>query len=98
MKINENNLLTTILSVAILGLTTGRMEMLEYKCDGGVVAWNIDGTISNDKRKLEAALTLNRPVVLVTDREAHFMAACDLGCNWERLAKLPVLFQTTDLK
>lgn len=70
---------------------------IRYRCNGGVIAWNINGTISNDREKLKAALELDLPVTLVTDAEAKFMAACDLGHKWKELAELPVLFQTTDI-
>lgn len=61
-----------------------------------VVAWLIDGVISNNLQELKRAVDLNKHFELICDKRAKFMAACDLGQNWENLAKAPVIFNLKD--
>ena len=61
-----------------------------------IIAWLIDGIISNDRRALVMALKRNAPIDYICSKRAKFMAACDFGKQWEELAALPSAFCITD--
>lgn len=49
--------------------------------------------ITNSKEALIAALENDIPVRLLDRAEMQFMAACDLGPNWEGMATGPTLLK-----
>ena len=56
-----------------------------------VVAARINNKITNDMGYIAYAIGDGHKVGMVTRFEAKFMAACDLGGNWDKLAKAPVI-------
>ena len=62
-----------------------------------IVAVMINGTtITNDRKKILAALELELPVGGIPREIFEFMAKLDLGPKWEALAKAETLFYLDD--
>jgi hypothetical protein len=57
-----------------------------------IVAANIDGIITNDRKVIIEAVHYNRKIEFLDRGRMMFMAACDLGPQWTNLAESPTLF------
>lgn len=57
-----------------------------------VVAAMIDSIITTDKALIYISLLLKKNVYFITRPHMQFMAACDLGPIWDKLANAPTLF------
>ena len=49
-------------------------------------------TVTNNPKTILLALVENQSVRFLTKQEMGFMAAMDVGLNWEKMAVGPVLF------
>lgn len=57
-----------------------------------IVAVKIGTTITNDVQMIIAAIKAGREVEPLSRVRVNFMAACDVGDHWKRLAEAPTLF------
>ena len=61
-----------------------------------IVAARIGSTITNSIPVIKSALELNREVEWLSRRRMAFMAAFDLGPQWQKLADSKTIFQVDD--
>ena len=54
------------------------------------------GTVTNDRAAIYQAVHDGRVNKWLDRRHMQFMAACDLGPNWQKLADSPTLFKLDD--
>lgn len=64
------------------------------KDEEGIVAKEV---ITRDKGMIRVALRHGCPVFWISRWHAQFMADCDLGRTWERLANAPTLWNSESL-
>lgn len=57
-----------------------------------IVAALINGIVTNDINQIISSIESRKKIRLLSRAEMQFMAACDLGKNWENLSKSKTLF------
>lgn len=57
-----------------------------------IVGAKIGGTITNSPAHIAAAIESGMRIEWLERKRMKFMAACDLGINWEKMANGPTLF------
>ncbi len=57
-----------------------------------IVAVQVGTIITNDLVQIKTDIARGLPFRLLSRRSMEFMAGCDLGHHWERLANAPTLF------
>ena len=58
-----------------------------------IVGANINGKITNNPKLIASAIELSIPLEFLDRKRMQFMACCDLGIRWEKMATGPTLFR-----
>lgn len=61
-----------------------------------IVGARIGSRITNNLEAILKAAQQNKPMQLLSKGEMVFLAGCDLGVNWVKMAEAPVLFVQGD--